>query len=164
MTLKRFDSTLVVKREVTPTALNVFYFTEKGEPLYKQTFTVDKLQTSDGGTIKRYRLTYAAETDVKDDALRSVYLHDDGVTPKTVTVYHRPKGSGHVEKTFAANGTLAKVEVYNGDGKVIASTTHTSAENLRESLPGRLLELETFDRPPEPTGVYPFSPYSMYDH
>lgn len=161
LTLLRYDGTKVVKREINAGSLTVAYYTEKGDPAYKQTFTVDKLQTPDGGSIKHYRLTYAAETDAKDNTLLSVYTADDGTTPKSVTVYHRP-GSGRIEKTFAADGTLAKVEVYDNDGKKIASTDHTPSENLREKLPEKLLSLEPFDRPPAPTGVFPYNPYSMY--
>jgi hypothetical protein len=162
LTLKRFDGSNIVKREINAGSMSVYYFTEKGEPAYKQTFTVDKLQTPDGGSVKRYRLTMAAETDTKDNVLRQVNTADDGTTPKTVTIYQQPTGSGRIEKTFAADGTLAKVEVYDGKGKVIASTPHTPSENLRESLPTKLMELEIFDRPPGPTGIYPFNPYSEY--
>lgn len=162
VTMKRFDGTNIVKREINAGSMTVAYFTEKGEPAFKQTFTVDKVQTPDGGTLKRYRLTYAAETNAKDAVLRSVYTADDGTTPKTVTIYHQPTGSGRIEKTFAADGTLAKVEVYDSNGKVIATTTHTPSENLRETLPAKLMELEAFERPPGPTGIYPFNPYSMY--
>ncbi|CAN5146187.1 hypothetical protein BH10CYA1_BH10CYA1_38470 [soil metagenome] len=162
LTLKRFDGTNIVRREISSGSMTVAYFTEKGEPAYKQTFTVDKVQTPDGGSVKRYRLTYAAESDTQNNTLRSVYTADDGTTPKTVSIYHQPTGSGRVEKTFAKDGTLAKVEVYDGNGKIIATTIHTPSENLRESLPAKLMEQEGFDRPPAPTGVYPFNPYSMY--
>lgn len=162
LTLLRFDGTKIVKREINAGSMTVAYYTEKGEPSYKQTFTVDNLQTPDGGSIKRYRLTYAAQTDTKDNTLLAVYTADDGMTPKTVTIYHQPPGSARIEKTFAPDGTLAKVEVYDKDGKKIASTPHTPSENLRETLPAKLMELERFDRPPGPTGIYPYNPYSMY--
>lgn len=160
--LKRYDGTNIVKREINANSMTVAYFTEKGEPAYKQTFTVDKLQTPDGGSIKHYRLTYAAQTDTQDHTLFSVYTADDGTTPKSVSTYQQPPGAGRIEKTFAADGTLAKVEVYDSNGKKIASTDHTPSENLRETLPAKLMELEPFERPPAPTGVYPVNPYSMY--
>lgn len=163
VTLKRFDGTPIVKREVNAGQLQTFYYNEKGEPFYKQTFTVDKLQTPDGGTVSRYRLTWAAETDTKDNVLRSIYFADDGVTPKTVTVYNQPANTGRVDKTYAADGTLAKVEVYDASSKIIATTNHTPSENLREKLPPRLMQLETFDRPPAPTGksTFHFEPYDF---
>lgn len=162
VTLKRYDGTNIDKREISASSMTVAYYTEKGEPAYKQTFTVDKLKTPDGGSVKRYRLTYAALTDTKDNTLYSVYTADDGTTPKSVTINHQSTGSGRIEKTFAADGTLALVEVFDAKGKKIASTPHKPSENLREKLPAKLMELEPFEHPPGPTGVYPFNPYSMY--
>jgi hypothetical protein len=162
VTLKRYDGTNIVKREISAGSMTVAYYTEKGEPAYKQTFTVDKLKTPDGGSIKRYRLTYAALTDTKDNTVYSVYTADDGTTPKSVTINHQSTGSGRIEKTYAADGTLALVEVFDAKGKKIASTPHKPSENLREKLPAKLMELEPFEHPPGPTGVYPYNPYSMY--
>jgi hypothetical protein len=155
VTLKRFDGTNIVVREVSESSLSVDYFTEKGETFYRQSFTVNTVQTPDGGTVKQYRLNYASELDTKGNILRQVYMQDDGTTPKSVTINHQPAGSGHVDKTFALDGTLAKVEVYDANSKVIATTIHTSSENISEKLPAKLTTLEKFERPPAPTGKFP---------
>jgi len=160
----REDGTLAEKRLFYSSSMTVFIYGPGAVPQFKQEWTLDTPAPALPGVPapdKTYHLKSLYELNAKEQTLREIDFADDGVTPKAVSIYDPDTSTWQVRtaRTYAADGTLAKVEVKDASGTVVSTTDHTPGENIHEKFPHEWMIQRSYETPPEPTKVSPSYPY-----
>jgi hypothetical protein len=139
-------------------AMEITFFVA-GKERIKQTWSLPSdAKVNDDGTVdgSKYVLDRLQLTN-PDGSVKVIELADDHKTPKTITILPKESAGSsvfsfwvaHTTKTFRADGTLEKVEVYKAGGKIVSTKTYTAAQNVREPIPQKYLQAPPFEQPPK---------------